>query len=126
MNVHIKKIVFKTYSILNRVCSLTCHQRDDRSFFIKGNKLPLCSRCTGIVIGYLISIIFNLFVVNISLWISLVMVIPLVIDAGIQRQFYILSTNRRRLLTGLSCGFGLFGVNIYIVKLIVHIIININ
>lgn len=29
----------------------TCHQINDRSFFINGNQMPVCSRCLGIYIG---------------------------------------------------------------------------
>ena len=29
-----------------------CHQRPDRSYFIKGHKLAVCSRCTGLYAGF--------------------------------------------------------------------------
>ena len=34
-----------------------CHQREDRSFFIGKWQFPVCSRCTGILIGQIICII---------------------------------------------------------------------
>lgn len=35
-----------------------CHQRQDRSFFIRGRQVPLCSRCTGIFVGVLAAPLF--------------------------------------------------------------------
>jgi uncharacterized membrane protein len=41
----------------------TCHQRNERSFFLKNNQLPICSRCLGIYIGmsfvFIIAILRN-------------------------------------------------------------------
>ncbi len=34
-----------------------CHQLPDRSFFIEGAQLPLCARCTGIYLGFLIGML---------------------------------------------------------------------
>ena len=31
---------------------LFCHQRPDRSYFIEGHKLAVCSRCTGLYAGF--------------------------------------------------------------------------
>ncbi|HWT27368.1 MAG TPA: DUF2085 domain-containing protein, partial [Mobilitalea sp.] len=33
-----------------------CHQRPDRSFFIKGYQMPVCARCFGVIIGYIIAL----------------------------------------------------------------------
>jgi len=33
-----------------------CHQKPERSFFIKGYQFPVCARCTGVIIGYLLAI----------------------------------------------------------------------
>ena len=32
-----------------------CHQRADRSFYWKGRKFPLCARCTGVLVGYILA-----------------------------------------------------------------------
>ena len=31
--------------------SLICHQRPERSFFIDGQQLPVCARCTGLYVS---------------------------------------------------------------------------
>ncbi len=118
MKINSKKHLIKTYDNIYHICSLTCHQRDDRSFFIKGHKFPLCARCSGIVSGYFISILFNIFIMNFSLLISLLMLIPMTIDASLQKRFHILSTNPRRFITGFICGFAVFSINFEILKLI--------
>lgn len=39
---------------LNKIFSLVCHQEASKSFFIDGEKLVVCARCTGIYTGGLI------------------------------------------------------------------------
>jgi len=33
------------------VCVFICHQRPDRSFFVHGNQMAVCARCTGLYTG---------------------------------------------------------------------------
>lgn len=33
-----------------------CHCLPERSFFIKGKQFPICSRCTGILVGIFLAI----------------------------------------------------------------------
>ena len=33
-----------------------CHQLPERSFFFKGYQLPICARCLGIILGYILCI----------------------------------------------------------------------
>ena len=45
-----------------------CHCRDDRSFYYKGEKFPICARCTGELIGILLAFVtFFFFRLNIKL-----------------------------------------------------------
>jgi uncharacterized membrane protein len=83
-----------------------CHRLPERSFFYKGNPLPLCARCTGILIGYLIGMVYAFFIGNISLLIAFVLIIPLILDGGFQALGQWESTNMRRLITGLLAGVG--------------------
>ena len=39
---------------LDKVYSLICHRDNAKSFFISGEKLEVCARCTGIYLGALI------------------------------------------------------------------------
>ncbi len=42
------------------VYSNVCHQRPDRSFFIAGEKLAVCSRCTGIYLSFTLTLLLYL------------------------------------------------------------------
>ena len=35
---------------------LLCHQLPERSFFILGNKFAVCSRCTGVYLGFVVTL----------------------------------------------------------------------
>ena len=90
-----------------------CHQRPDRSFFYKGKQFPLCARCTGMAIGYLLSIILLLFIGLFNPWIIPLLIIPMVIDGTGQLFGKWTSTNMRRLLTGLAGGVGIIYIFYY-------------
>ena len=47
-------------SLLWQTGFCVCHQRPERSFFMAGHQLPLCARCTGIHLGFLITAAYNL------------------------------------------------------------------
>ena len=100
---------------------LGCHQMPDRSFSYKGYQFPVCARCTGVFIGEIISLIFLLFEVKISLVYAIAMVIPLAIDGGLQYIKVWESNNLRRVITGLFAGFGLTHVYYCFIELVVRI-----
>ncbi|MDO4487809.1 MAG: DUF2085 domain-containing protein [Eubacteriales bacterium] len=81
-----------------------CHCRPDRSFFIKGRQLPVCARCTGILIGFLIAVI-TLFFFRADITVLLLMLLPLIIDGAVQRLTHYESNNILRLATGILFGF---------------------
>ena len=66
-----------------------CHQEDERSFHILGNQLGVCSRCTVIYFGFLLSTFIYPFVRKLNnfelpaLWILLAGVALIGIDAGL-------------------------------------------
>lgn len=101
-----------------------CHQRPDRSFFIRGHQLPLCSRCTGIVIGasayilysFLIPVEYNLNMVIVCILLQL----PYIIDGTTQYFKIRQSNNILRLITGL-----LGGVGVVMLARICRLIVNI-
>lgn len=84
-----------------------CHCREDRSFHYKGQKFPICARCTGELAGIILSI-FSCFFFRCTLLISLLLLIPMITDGFIQSLTDYESTNLRRFATGLLFGYGLF------------------
>ena len=44
---------------LEYIGSLVCHQAPYRTIQIGGKFLPLCSRCTGIYLGFLLGILYQ-------------------------------------------------------------------
>ncbi len=83
-----------------------CHQRTDRSFFYNEKQLPLCARCTGELIGILLSVFLFLFV-RPHFFVCFLLCIPLVLDGFAQKLTAYESTNAMRLLTGILFGIGL-------------------
>lgn len=81
-----------------------CHRLPERSFFFRGKQFPICARCTGILVGYFVGLIYFLLVGRISLVGSLLLLVPLVIDGVGQYLNKWISTNRRRFITGILAG----------------------
>ena len=99
---------------------LGCHQRPERSFFLCGYQFPLCARCTGIIVGYMIFFIFPAdrhFSVNVLLLLCAVMLFDWLIQHLGLRE----STNVRRLITGTLGGYGLMGIYINILDSLVQV-----
>ena len=66
-----KSTKIKIWALLMRLGNRCgCHQREDRSFKIKGWQFPICSRCTGILTGQIIGLIIYLMKVNIPFYID--------------------------------------------------------
>lgn len=93
------------------VCTSTCHQRADRSYFIGNYQLPVCARCQGVYLGYLLGLF---------IYIPLLLVLlPLTyIDGFIQLKTEYNSTNSRRLITGVISGIA----TIQLIKVLIHYI----
>ncbi len=88
-----------------------CHQRPDRSFFFRGKQFPVCARCTGVFLGECIAfVVFRWFAPSKILLLSFcgMMLLDWLVQALNVRE----STNWRRLITGLLCGYG-FGTLIF-------------
>ncbi len=83
-----------------------CHQRADRSFFVKGQQMPVCARCEGELIGMIAGLIL-IFFVRPDFWVPAVLMVPMIADGLIQNLGHVESTNVRRLVTGLLFGYGL-------------------
>lgn len=83
-----------------------CHQRPERSFFVKGYQMPVCARCEGELIGILAALIAVWFL-RPPYWLMAVMMVPMAADGLIQGLTEYESTNWRRLITGILFGFGI-------------------
>lgn len=89
----------------------SCHQRPERSFSYKEYQFPICARCTGIYLGYIIGItatLISIFVsYNPSIQLFAILILPTTIDGSIQSIFKKESNNKRRFITGIMAGTGL-------------------
>lgn len=85
-----------------------CHQKIERSFFINGNQMPFCARCTAIWLGLVIGIGFIIFFkieLNEKFILIIILgIIPIAIDGFGQLLELWESTNIVRVITGLLIG----------------------
>jgi uncharacterized membrane protein len=95
-----------------------CHQIAERSFFINGNQMPFCVRCTAIWLGVAVGLGFMVFYkIQLDekfLFAIIIGFVPIGVD-GIGQLFgFWESTNIIRLITGLLAG-GVCGLAIGII-----------
>ncbi|WP_350342661.1 DUF2085 domain-containing protein [Proteinivorax tanatarense] len=83
-----------------------CHQLPGRSFFYNNYQLPVCSRCTGIIIGELLSFLWFIMGIRFSWLFLLMLMIPMVVDGMLQLTTSYLSSNIKRVSTGILFGIG--------------------
>lgn len=85
-----------------------CHQKADRSFFINGNQMPFCSRCTAIWLGIAIGLGFMVFyIIRLNekfIFILILGIAPIGLDGLGQLMGLWESTNFTRMLTGSIVG----------------------
>ncbi len=91
-----------------------CHCRSDRSFFYKNRQFPICARCTGELIGMLFAA-FTYAIAHTSLKISLIIMIPMLVDGFTQLLTKYESKNIIRVITGILFGYAL--IVLYIMSL---------
>jgi uncharacterized membrane protein len=85
-----------------------CHQKAERSFFINGNQMPFCSRCTAIWLGLAIGMGFMVFCkIDLNekfIFLIFIGLIPIGID-GLGQLFGVWeSSHIVRVITGLLVG----------------------
>src|SRR6185436_18862689 len=89
---------------------LFCHQRPDRSYFIEGHKLAVCSRCTGLYAGFAITLLLYPLVRSLRNNVAppriylILAAIPLGIDFSLTFFGIWENTHTSRLLTGALLG----------------------
>lgn len=92
-----------------------CHTREDRSFFFKDKKFPICARCTGELLGIILAP-FLLIFYKPSIFFNLIIMLPMVLDGFLQLLTRYESNNTKRLITGILFGYAL--TNIFITSAI--------
>jgi uncharacterized membrane protein len=100
-----------------------CHQLPQRSLFLNGMQLPVCSRCMGMYFGSIMGVLTpfyfktrNRFIT--SIWFAGLLMAPLVLD-GISQTIFTMreSSNTMRFATGVLFGAGMM---YYITGRILH------
>lgn len=89
---------------------VSCHGIAERSFFYKKKKFPVCSRCTGIYVGYLTFPLFLFGLANPTFIFSILYIIPTIIDGLTQAFHEKESTNLLRFTTGIFSGVGISSI----------------
>jgi uncharacterized membrane protein len=87
-----------------------CHQLPERSYFIDGHQLAVCSRCTGIYAGFAFTLLLYPLIRSLKdvamprpSWLLLA-ALPLAIDFGVNFSGFWQNTHTSRLLTGAFLG----------------------
>jgi uncharacterized membrane protein len=108
-----------------------CHQISDRSFYLNGNQMPVCSRCTGLAIGFFLGSMLFVFTIPdadpfkmaltpilrkkaisisrtkaiiLAVIFTGILIAPIAFDGLLQGLTDYESTNTVRLITGLLAG----------------------
>ena len=87
-----------------------CHQLPERSYFIDGHQLAVCSRCTGVYAGFAFTLLLYPLIRSLKnpvmprpSWLLLA-ALPLAIDFGVNFFGFWHNTHTSRLLTGAFLG----------------------
>jgi uncharacterized membrane protein len=102
--------------------SIGCHQKSCRSFFYKNYQFPLCSRCTGIVIGELFIAPIILIIGFNNVYLNLILLLIMIIDGTLQYFNILESNNIRRFITGLGAGYALTSLMVWVIIKIINLI----
>jgi len=94
-----------------------CHQKPERSFFYHGYQFPVCARCTGAILGYILAVPAY-FLIGFLLPLSIAGILVLLADWLLQAVKLKESNNRRRLITGIMGGYGMMSFQLMILHCI--------
>jgi uncharacterized membrane protein len=93
-----------------RAFGIFCHQRPDRSYFIEGHKLAVCSRCTGLYAGFAFTVLIYPLVRSLRSAatpprrVLFLAAVPLLVDFSLNLFGIWENTHTSRLLTGALLG----------------------
>ena len=96
--------------VVYRAFDVFCHQRPERSYFIDGHKLAVCSRCTGLYAGFAFTLLLYPLIRSLRTTTSpprswlLLAAVPLGIDFSLTFFGIWENTHTSRLLTGALLG----------------------
>jgi uncharacterized membrane protein len=97
-------------AVVYRAFGVLCHQLPERSYFIDGHKLGVCSRCTGVYGGFALTLLLYPLVRSLRnadfparKWLILA-ALPLAVDFGLTFLGLWENTHTSRLLTGILLG----------------------
>ncbi|HEX2271825.1 MAG TPA: DUF2085 domain-containing protein [Pyrinomonadaceae bacterium] len=100
---HLSASIYRAFGAL-------CHQLPERSYFIDGHKLAVCSRCTGLYAGFAFAILLYPLLRPLRTidwppreWLIL-SAVPMAIDVGLDVFGIWENTHTSRLLTGVLLG----------------------
>ena len=86
---------------------INCHQLADRSFAVNENQMPFCARDVGIFIGLAAGMALVILLTPRFSWLVLAaLILPILLDGGVQLTGVYESSNPLRLLTGVLGGIG--------------------
>lgn len=98
-----------------------CHQRSDRSFHWHGYQFPVCARCTGVILSYLMAIPL-FFILGADFRVCLIGMGVMFFDWMLQFVGLLESTNLRRFITGICGGYGVMTFQILLAKWVIKIL----
>lgn len=81
-----------------------CHRRCERSFFVRGRQFGVCARCTGLLVGGVLSPLGLPLGAGFLVPAACAATVLVALDGGSQLAGWRESTNRLRLVTGLLAG----------------------
>ena len=93
-----------------RAFGILCHQLPERSYFIDGHQLAVCSRCTGLYGGFALTLLLYPLIRSLRNPVFphprllVLAAVPLAIDFGVNFFGIWLNTHTSRLLTGAVLG----------------------
>jgi len=103
-------------NLFNKIINLCfCHRKKNRCIKLKDYTFPICSRCLGLYIGLMLSVMLLYFFQMYYPFFCILLLFPLIIDSSAQYFFNYESNNLLRFSTGLLFSFGM--VNLLGVKL---------
>ena len=123
----LEKPQVKIWVLLMRFGAMTgCHQLQERSFFLNNYQFPVCARCTGLFLGQIAGIvsffIFTKYDIKLLFLLAIISVMLLGIDGFGQLKKIWISTNLRRLITGVLCGYFVTVFNINIIVMVIGVL----